>query len=129
MVLVRTAMNPTLKGHKILVLTPWDTPQEYLAGLRSRFPDLEVTVHKQQWDVIVYDDPIPESCWDGVTILVTGSCLPTLEQAPKLQFVQLLSAGANFILDKPLFTDTDIAFCTSNGVHGYADAERYHYVL
>ncbi|KAF3771303.1 hypothetical protein M406DRAFT_240378, partial [Cryphonectria parasitica EP155] len=59
--------------------------------------------------------------WKDVTILLTGysrEFLPEKDDVPKLQYVQLSSAGANAIVSDPLYTDTDVAFCTANGVHG-----------
>jgi hypothetical protein len=52
-----------------------------------------------------------------VTYGMTYNVLPTRELAPKLQYMQLCSAGANHIHRLPLYEETDIAFCTANGVH------------
>lgn len=63
--------------------------------------------------------------WKDVTILLTFTYLPQPKDAPKLQYVQLISAGANHILDHPLFRDgrgdgkEEVQFCTANGVHGF----------
>ena len=111
--------NSTLKGHKLLFITPWEVPESFTSQLRAEFPDLEIAVHQERWKLTGGYDGLSSALWDGVTILMTGNCLPQLGQAPKLQAVQLLSAGANDLFDKPLFLDTDIAFCTANGVHGY----------
>ena len=35
-----------------------------------------------------------------------------------MAFVQLSSAGANFLPKMPLFAETEVPFCTANGVHG-----------
>ncbi|KAK6447289.1 hypothetical protein FP744_10003539 [Trichoderma asperellum] len=111
-------VNHTLTGHKLLLLTPQECPEPYLTTLRDRFPELQVVARTTPFDTVAYNDSVPVDYWDGVTILMTGSSLPTIEQAPKLEFVQLLSAGADFILRQPIFTDTNIAFCSANGVHG-----------
>lgn len=117
MTLVRLNANRTLKGHKLLALTPWDTPQDFLDNLHTRFPDLKLAFHKAPFGMSNWDD-IPEDYRQDVTILVTWTCFPTLMQAPNLQYVQVLSAGADFILDSPVFKETEIPFCTANGVHG-----------
>ncbi|PNY29613.1 D-isomer specific 2-hydroxyacid dehydrogenase, partial [Tolypocladium capitatum] len=108
--------NATLKGHKLLLLTPWPVSAAQLARLRDRFPDLAVEARRPARGETLDD---AEALWRDVTILVTGGALPEPEQAPRLQYVQLLSAGAEFVVDKPVFTDTDIVFCTASGVHGY----------
>jgi hypothetical protein len=103
------------------MLTPFTPSSSDISRLRDRFPELEVAIHNTPFDMIKYSDAIPRDCWQDVTILNTGSCLPTPELAPKLELVQLMSAGANFVVDKPVFQDTEIAFCSANGVHGYVD--------
>jgi len=107
--------NPTLKGHKLLIVIPMDVPSSFIDALKSEFPDLEVATHKQVWGQVA---TLPDEDWEDVTILMTFASLPKVEQAPKLQFVQLLSAGANHILDNPVFKNTNVKFCTANGVHG-----------
>ncbi|KAI1439800.1 hypothetical protein F5Y02DRAFT_404822 [Annulohypoxylon stygium] len=112
------ASNKDLKGHKLLMLVPWDPPAGYIDELHKTFPGLEV-IHAiwDTWQESSLPSHITEEDWKTVTILLTGPKFPTKEAAPNLKLVQLQSAGANYILNNPLFTDTDIAFCTANGVH------------
>lgn len=118
MVLVRydkTPPNRTLQGHKLLVLVlpSWTPPEKDIEQVRNRYPDLVVQVGKM--DELTKDD------WKDVTILLTGysrETLPKKDDVPKLQYVQLSSAGANLVVSDPLFSETDVAFCTANGVHG-----------
>ncbi|KAI0845103.1 hypothetical protein F5Y00DRAFT_247348 [Daldinia vernicosa] len=110
--------NRGLAGHKILLIVPWDPPAGYVDGLRKTYPGLKV--FHIRWDTWSRPDLPPNITpedWKTVTILLIGPRFPTREQAPRLQLVQLQSAGANYILNNPLFTDTDVAFCTANGVH------------
>ncbi|KAK3318086.1 hypothetical protein B0H66DRAFT_224821 [Apodospora peruviana] len=114
--------NKTLKGHKLLIVTPWGVPPDTLDRLKTEFPDLEVDhytltlgwAHK----TAATEPPVPVEAWKDVTILLTFNVLPTPDQAPKLEYVQLVSAGANHILKEPIFVDTEVNFCTANGVHG-----------
>lgn len=53
-----------------------------------------------------------------VTILLTSDLLPLPGQAPNLKLVQLFSAGFDHLVEDPLFTGSDVAFATANGVHG-----------
>lgn len=120
MVLVRydkTPPNKTLQGHKLLVLvlaasfTPTDQDVE---DLRRAYPGLVVQVARLE--DLARDD------WKDVTVLLTGASratLPRKEDVPKLEYVQLTSAGANLVVSDPLFSETDVAFCTANGVHGW----------
>ncbi|KAG9255538.1 D-isomer specific 2-hydroxyacid dehydrogenase [Emericellopsis atlantica] len=115
--------NPTLKGHKLLVLNPFPTPASSFDPLKETFPDLAiqhvaVDFHEGDAHAKVSDEE-----WSNVTILMTGSALPKIEKAPKLQVVQLQSAGSNHVHEKPLYKETDVTFCTANGVHGPQIAE------
>lgn len=116
--LVQKGGNRTLAGHKLLLLTPWELGQERVASLQRQFPDLKVETTVQSWDTISFNDSPVEVCWDDITMLVTGSCVPAKDKAPRLQYVQLLSAGVNFLLENSLFKSSAITFCTANGVHG-----------
>ncbi|KAI1122537.1 D-isomer specific 2-hydroxyacid dehydrogenase [Nemania abortiva] len=114
------APNKDLVGHKLLILMDSDLPDGYREHLRSKFPGLQV-VHSRTSPWIDMKAPISgmaDDDWATVTVLLTGPRVPTIEQAPKMQLVQLQSAGANYILEKPLFKDTKIPFCTANGVAG-----------
>lgn len=118
MVLVRydkMPPNKTLQGHKLLVLLGdvWKPSSEELQALRQKYPDLEIQTGSKK--------DVTKEEWKDVTLLVTGynrEGLPELEDVPKLQYIQLSSAGANAVVDDPLYKDTDVAFCTANGVHG-----------
>lgn len=117
MVIVRydkTPPNKTLLGHKLLVVLSGYTPtQQQLDEVQKRHPDLKVQVAQKS--------KLTKEDWKDVTILVAGhnrDGLPEKDDVPKLQYVQLSSAGANLVVDDPLFKETDVAFCTANGVHG-----------
>lgn len=119
MTLTRIAHNPTLKGHKLLILSPYPASQAYIDGLRAKFPDLKIVTDTKHFaDSDPHGGDLDKE-WKDVTVLNTGSTIPDVGQAPKLEFVQLVSAGANHIVNRPLYKDTDVAFCTANGVHGY----------
>ncbi|KAI8626093.1 D-isomer specific 2-hydroxyacid dehydrogenase [Xylariaceae sp. FL1651] len=119
------APNKDLTGHKLLILADSDLPEGYLEHLHNKFPGLQV-VHSRfnPWkDRTKMPPGVSNEDWKTVTVLLTGPVLPTIEQAPILQLVQLQSAGANYVLEHPLFKDTKIPFCTANGVHGPPIAE------
>jgi hypothetical protein len=108
--------NPTLKGHKLLFVSEFKPSDAYVKSLESKFPDLQIVRH------VATEGQKPPTIsaeeWKDVTLMLTGNVYPEPEDVPKLQYVQLQSAGANHILEKKLFTDTHAVFCTANGVHG-----------
>jgi hypothetical protein len=112
--------NGDLTGHKLLLVTP-KMPEGWLEHLHARFPGLKI-VHAavDPWsDRSPRPEPdLTDEEWKTVTAIFTGPQLPTPEQAPNLQLVQLQSAGANYVLTQPIFKDTKIPFCTANGVAG-----------
>ncbi|KAK0641946.1 oxidoreductase-like protein [Cercophora newfieldiana] len=107
-----------VQGHKLLIAIPMNIPPSFLESVKTEFPNLEVVHHDiGSWGQTGV--PYPDEEWKDVTILMTFGAFPkTPELAPKLQFVQLISAGANHILEQPIFKDTKVDFCTANGVHG-----------
>ena len=50
-------------------------------------------------------------------VLYTGSTLPQPEDATRLEWVQIHWAGVDHILEHPLYTNTDVAFTNTSGVH------------
>lgn len=117
MVLVRYDKNPpnkTLEGQKLLItLGEFSPSTEEIDAVKQKYPDLDVQVGQKK--------DITKEEWKDVTILLTThnrEGLPDKDDVPNLQYVQLSSAGANLIVTDPLYTDTDVAFCTANGVHG-----------
>lgn len=112
--------NKSLDGHKLLLLTQVPPPEGYFEKLQTKFPGLKTEYRETQWPAKAPGgDDFTDSDWKDVTVLLTGNAFPSSREiAPKLAYVQLQSAGANMILKHPLFTDTDVAFCTANGVHG-----------
>lgn len=117
--LVKVDTNKTLKGHKLLMLTPWERPGAFIDKLAAEFPGLQVVYHQQSPAKVFSPQPdLPAEIWEDVTIVLTFGTFPEPQDAPKLEYVQLMSAGANHVLDRPIFKDTDVAFCTANGIHG-----------
>ena len=117
MTLIKTLTNKTLKGHKAVIFTTVPAPQSQLNRIQKQFPDLKIVTRLQPWGAPL-DPDFKEEEWKDTTVLLTATILPTREQAPHLQYVQLTSAGANHIVDRPLFSGTNIPFSTANGVHG-----------
>jgi phosphoglycerate dehydrogenase-like enzyme len=56
-------------------------------------------------------------------VYYTSGYLPLPEDAPNLKWVQLHSAGFDGIHSQPLYTDTDIIFTSTSGIHAVNMAE------
>ena len=87
-----------------------------LAGLEAAWPGAEI--------VRASDNPADaghDLC--GVNILMTDQLVPAeLRSCPQLQWVQLVSAGANQVTNHPL-AQTDIPVTTASGLHGVPIAQ------
>ncbi|HQA69948.1 MAG TPA: D-2-hydroxyacid dehydrogenase [Aggregatilineales bacterium] len=59
----------------------------------------------------------------SVEILYAPALLPEPEDAPRLRWVQIHSAGADQILQHRLFTETDVTITTTSGIHAVNIAE------
>ncbi|PYH66966.1 D-isomer specific 2-hydroxyacid dehydrogenase family protein [Aspergillus vadensis CBS 113365] len=101
----------------LLILMPCAFPDKWIDSLKSAVPHMRI--EKREIDRFATELPadISPETWKEVTALFTWKLLPPKELAPSLQYVQLLSAGCNHVMGTPLFDETDVAFCTANGVH------------
>jgi len=109
-----------MTGKSGVVLITAHCESLWLERLRSLSPTLRI----EQWST---RSAIPDELWQEVEILYTSfaTTLPSPEQAPRLRWVQLYSAGPDPILNHPLF-QTPVIFTTASGVHAVNMAE---YVL
>ncbi|KAK3399705.1 concanavalin A-like lectin/glucanase domain-containing protein [Sordaria brevicollis] len=77
--------NPTLKGHKLVILTPWAPTPGYIESIQSQFPDLIIEYHPSQWTQT--ESPFPIDEWKDVTIALTFTYLPQPKDAPNLKYL------------------------------------------
>ncbi|KAF4871552.1 D-2-hydroxyacid dehydrogenase [Colletotrichum siamense] len=96
----------------LLILMPWTPDPAWVANLGMPVESRKIGMYQTE----LPSDISPET-WAKVTILFTWKSFPTKEMVPNLKYCQLLSAGCNQILGLPLFEETTIDFCTSNGTH------------
>src|SRR5947209_2211454 len=83
---------------------------ERLQGLSA---DVHVTLHP----IRGRGDRVPDALWQETEVAYTYSNhLPSPEQASHLRWAQLYSAGAEQLLEKPLFNQ-DVMFTTMSGIH------------
>ncbi|KAH8698600.1 D-3-phosphoglycerate dehydrogenase [Talaromyces proteolyticus] len=111
------AADSSSGGQVLLFLTPYSPPLQYIASLERVSPGIRVISRQiPMYATEVPSDISPET-WKSVTALLTWKALPKKEQVPNLRYVQLISAGCNHLSELPVFKETDIAYCTANGVH------------
>ncbi|CAG9988780.1 unnamed protein product [Clonostachys byssicola] len=101
----------------LLIITPFTPAESWIQTLKGKVQNLTVHVYPTEMYATEIPKSVPAEVWAEVTALYTWKAFPTRELAPKLDYVQLHSAGCNQILGLPLFEETDISFSTSNGVH------------
>ncbi|KAF2837983.1 D-isomer specific 2-hydroxyacid dehydrogenase [Patellaria atrata CBS 101060] len=118
------AANPTLKGLTVLFTLDWLPSVAYCRRLQDAHPDLNIIVPGLvEFGGIDTQKNFPVETWKIVTTLITWNVFPSREQAPLLSYVQVISAGCNHVVGHPLFQESGITFCTSNGVHAPQIAE------
>ena len=104
----------------LIILTNWQPPAEWISDLRRKVPNIHVESYIASRSTDEPPKDIPEETWKKATALLTWKWFPKKELVPNLEYVQLISAGSNHVIDLPLFQHSDIALCTANGVHPYA---------
>src|SRR5438552_3686305 len=104
------------EARTVLITAPFQ--ESWLGGLRSLSPELQVEL----WTGSAR--AIPDELWREVEILYMSfaTVLPPPAAVPRLRWVQLYSAGADRIVQEPLFA-THVMFTTSSGIHAINMAE------
>lgn len=103
----------------LLIAIPKEPSEEAYAKLKNLHPGVEI-LHYTTFDGSI----IPSDAWAKATILITFTVFPTSrEQAPRLKWVHLYSAGINQVLNHPLMKDHEIIWTRNSGVHAPQIAE------
>jgi phosphoglycerate dehydrogenase-like enzyme len=100
---------------RVLITARFDP--EWVARWQARWPALRFELHPTR-----HAEKIPLEVWREVEILYTFNTLPPPEWVPRLRWVQLHSAGADHVLEHPLFR-SPVEFTTASGVHAINIAE------
>lgn len=109
----------TQKTINVLIVAHFE--EEWVERLQRISPNIHVTLHP-----IRGKESVPDSLWRNTEVAYTfANHLPQPEQAPQLRWVQLYSAGAEPILQHPLF-QKGVLFTTVSGIHAVPIGE---YVL
>jgi phosphoglycerate dehydrogenase-like enzyme len=95
----------------IHVLSAARFTDEQLAQLRAVSSRLELVQHTGR-----EADQLSPDFWHEVEVLCTFGKPPAPDQVPNLRWVQLMSAGADHVVDLPVFSD-DVILTTTSGIH------------
>ena len=103
--------NLSYGSRAVLITAPCET------HWRERLQRLSPAIHIELWPSHARG-AVPADLWKEVEILYTSFAtpLPSPEQALRLRWVQLYSAGPDPVLNYPLF-QTPVIFTTTSGVH------------
>ena len=104
------------KSRKVLITAPLE--EGWLERLQLLSPDLDIEWRSARSGRVVSDD-----LWQATEILYTSFATISPEKAPRLRWVQLYSAGADRIVDTPLF-QAPVTFTSASGVHAINMAEH-----
>ena len=115
--------NLSSRSRVVLITAP--CAAHWQERLQQLSPDLRI----EQWPT-GSGSAVPADLWQEVEILYTSFAtpLPSPEQAPRLRWVQLYSAGPDPILSHPLF-QTSVIFTTTSGVHAVNISEYVFTVI
>lgn len=96
------------------VVVAMDFDDDILTQLRAVSPRLVIERHFPT---------VPDRAWHDAEVLYTSSALPTPEQAPRLRWIQLNSAGVEDALKQPILKAQDIEVTNTSGIHAVQIAE------
>ena len=103
--------KPDFRMKSIKVLITREFSQDWVSHLRARLPDrFEIIQH-----TALKPNEIDSEIWHSTEVLYSGACYPDPADAPALRWVQLDTAGANHLLDTPLWR-SKVKLTTLNGV-------------
>lgn len=104
-----------MSEERIKVVVAMDYADELVEGLAALSPRLRVERHFPQ---------VPDSVWAETEVLYASRLIPLPEEAPRLRWIQLHSAGVNHLQDRPVFSAEDVAITTASGIHATPIAEH-----
>lgn len=90
------------------VVVSMDFTDALMERLRAISPRLNVVRHFPR---------VAEAAWAEADIAYTLFNFPTPEQAPRLRWIQLHTAGMDYALDKPIIRQESISVTSTSGIH------------
>ena len=101
------------------VLITMNFSEELVKQLSELSPRLHIQVLSAQ-----QSQDIPKEVWERVEVLYTNRVLPTPEEAPRLQWIQLHWAGADHAVEAPILARPGVQATTLSGTSASQMAEH-----
>lgn len=98
----------------INVIVAMDFADSLIESLREVSPRLHVTRAFPR---------VTDEQWSTTDVLYTVSIFPTPEQAPRLRWIQLHSAGVEQAMQQPIVTSSEVELTNTSGMHAVQIAE------
>jgi phosphoglycerate dehydrogenase-like enzyme len=110
--------DPATPFRDVLITAPGGA--EIAERIRSSWPNVRVETVRAGMS-----RTLPTERWRSVDVLYTSfaTTLPSPDEAPRLRWVQLYSAGPDAIVDHPLYR-SPVTFTSASGVHAITMAEH-----
>jgi phosphoglycerate dehydrogenase-like enzyme len=93
---------------QVRVVVTADLDESLLTRIAAVSPRLDVAVHHR-------DGPLDVVA--AAEVLLVQGWMPRPPQAPAVRWVQLMSAGADHAMKRPLVSDTEVVVTTASGIH------------
>lgn len=68
-------------------------------------------------------EEVPDDIWARAEVLYTSSVVPDPEEAPRLRWIQMHSAGVDHLVDHPLARSENVTVTSASGIHATTMAE------
>ncbi|KAE9377192.1 D-isomer-specific 2-hydroxyacid dehydrogenase-like protein [Stipitochalara longipes BDJ] len=113
--------DATLATEHILILLPLPPDEKILDGLKKKHPGITIKYHTLSFAAVFGQEPhnVPDEEFLEATILVTLTILPSdVKYLKNTKLIHLFSAGADRVVDTPVWNETTIPITNASGVHG-----------
>jgi phosphoglycerate dehydrogenase-like enzyme len=95
-------------GEQVRVVVAADFDETLIDRIGAVSPRLDVMGHRKGGPLEVVA---------AAEVLLVQGWMPRPDQAPDLRWLQLMSAGADHAMKRPLVADTDVVVTTASGIH------------
>lgn len=109
------------KQEHLLIALPFRKPTKSIESIEKKFPHMKVSYVNLNSPSLWVDVArhVPKELFLDATVLCTLSAIPeSLEDAPRLELIHVVSAGLNQLPKSPFYTKSSIPLTTSSGIHG-----------
>jgi phosphoglycerate dehydrogenase-like enzyme len=101
------------------VLITFPLADELVAKLRGISPQLNITIQPAR-----KPEELPLELLEKTEVLFTDSAVPAAEKAPRLKWIQFMSAGIDYWIEEPIFTKPGLQVTTLSGAGSTQMAEH-----